>query len=77
MEPDQYDLIIDALHAARQVRAFHGSGIAGISKLDDIAAILRARANGLATIPGSAPLRDNRLALAVADAIEATLGGKQ
>ncbi len=74
---DEYDLIIDALHAVRQIRSVHGSGAVSVGKCDEISEILQLRAKSLPPISDIQPVIRNDLALAIADAISANYGTKR
>lgn len=74
---DEYDLIIDALHAIRQTRSVHGSGTVSVGKCDEIAEILRLRAKSLPPISEIQPVIRNDLALTIADAISTNYGTKR
>jgi DNA-directed RNA polymerase subunit H (RpoH/RPB5) len=74
---DEYDLIIDALHAIRQIRSVHGSGTVSVGKCDEIAEMLRLRAKSLPPISEAQPVIRNSLALAIVDAISNNYGTKR
>jgi hypothetical protein len=67
---DQYDLIIDALHSIRHMRARHGSGAEAVPRLIEIADTLRGRAEHLPPMPNTTPpQRANDIALLIAETL--------
>jgi hypothetical protein len=74
-KPDEYDIIADALAAVRLVRGHHASSTAAAERIDEIADMLRGRANAISS-PGVPDRPSNALALSVADAIAKTYGTK-
>lgn len=70
---DEFDLIHDALSGVRMIQAVYGTGHDGATRIDEVAQILRLRANELAGDAEAAAPR-NALALAVADAIRKVYG---
>ena len=69
---DEFDLISDAASAVRLIQGVYGTSHEAATRIDEVAQILRLRANRLTGSEGAKPA--NALALAVADAIRKVYG---